>query len=152
MSDLIKDHSINDAQLAADNDGVSEQNPFASLNKLLDENPQFKGTFDTIMQILGDNTPSDEDSEVEFVEINGQEYIVIKRIEIVGNTYLYLVNENDVLDFIIQKVITEDGEEYITGLDSDKEFDLVQAYFQRDFFMQVKGALKKESEDTQGSH
>ena len=151
MSDLIKDHSINDAQLAADTVGVSEPDPFASLNKLLDENPEFKGTFDTVMQILGDNTPSDEDTEVECVEIDGQDYIVAKRIEIAGNIYLYLVNENDVLDFIIQKVIIEDGEEYIIGLDSDKEFDLVQAYLQRDFFMQLKGNLRKERKDTQGN-
>ena len=85
------------------------------------------------MQNLGDNTPSEEDTEVECGEIDGQEYIVAKRIEIAGNIYLFLVNENDILDFIIQKVIIEDGEEHISGLDSDKEFDLVQAYLQRDF-------------------
>lgn len=70
-----------------------------------------------------------------------------KKIEIAGNTYLYLVNEDDIMDFIIQKVIVEDGEEYITGLDSEKEFDLVQAYIQRDFLMQLKGKLKSDSED-----
>lgn len=50
------------------------------------------------------------------------------------------------MDFIIQKIIVEDGEEYITGLDSDKEFDLVQVYMQRDFFMQLKGKLKSDNE------
>lgn len=59
---------------------------------------------------------------------------------------LSLVNEDDVMDFIIQKIIVEDGEEYITGLDSDKEFDLVQVYMQRDFFMQLKGKLKSDNE------
>ena len=64
---------------------------------------------------------------------------------------MYLVNEDDIMDFIIQKVIVEDGEEYITGLDSEKEFDLVQAYIQRDFLMQLKDKLKSDSEDKPGN-
>lgn len=51
------------------------------------------------------------------------------------------------MDFIIQKVIVEDGEEYIFGLDSEKEFEIVQAYIQRDFLMQLKGKLKSDSEN-----
>lgn len=147
MSDSNMNHSINDDQLATVADGTPETDPFASLNKLLDENPNFKRTFDAVMRLLDDDTSTDEATEVEYVEIDGRDYIVAKRIEIAGKIYLYLVNENDVLDFIIQKVIIEDGEEYITGLDSDKEFDLVQAYLQRDFLMQLKGTLKKDTED-----
>ena len=128
--------------------GVDEEtNPFASVNKMIEENPEFKSIFDSVMSILGDEAIETESIEVEFVEIDGHDYIIAKRIEIAGTTYLYLVNENDVLDFIIQKLIDKDGEEYIVGLDSDKEFDLVQAYIQRDFLMQLKGKLKSDSGD-----
>ena len=64
-----------------------------------------------------------------------------------GTTYLYLVNEDDVMDFLIQKVVVEDGEEYVTGLDSDREFDLVQAYFQRQFLLELKEKMKKDGEE-----
>ena len=79
------------------------------------------------MNVLGEEATDEEGTEVECVEIDGHDYIIAKRIEIAGTTYLYLANEDDVMDFIIQKLIVEDGEEYITGLDSDKEFDRVQA-------------------------
>lgn len=102
---------------------------------MLEEIPEFKSTFDSVMSILGDDIADEEGTEVECVEIDGHDYIIAKRIEIAGTTYLYLINEDDVMGFIIQKLIVEDGEEYITGLDSDKEFNLVQAYMQRDFFM-----------------
>ena len=127
-------------------DVVKETDPFASLNKMLEENPEFRSTYESVMSVLGEEATDEEGTEVEYFEIDGHDYIIVKRIEIAGATYLYLVNEDDVMDFIIQKLIVEDGEEYITGLDSDKEFDLVQAYMQRDFFMQLKGKLKSDNE------
>ncbi|PWT28806.1 hypothetical protein [Butyrivibrio fibrisolvens] len=81
------------------------------------------------------------------IEIDGHNYIVAKRFEISSNTYLYLVNEDNVLDYVIQKIIIEDGEEYVTGLDFEKKFDLVQAYIQRDFLMQLKDKLQNDKED-----
>lgn len=128
---------------------ISETEPFSSLNKMLEENPEFKSTFDSVMSILGDNDSeniSAEDAEVECVEIDGKDYIIARRYEIAGHTYLYLINADDVMDFIIQKKIMEDGEEYVVGLDSEKEFDLVQAYIQRDFMMQLKNKINKKSE------
>ena len=147
MSDFDKNYSVNDDRLADGTDETPETDPFASLNKLLDENPAFKGTFDTVYSLLDDGGDPDEMTEVECVEIDGHDYIIAKTIEIAGNTYLYLVNEDDVMDFLVQKVIVEDGEEYITGLDSDNEFELVQAYLQRDFLMQLKEKLKKDDEE-----
>ena len=88
--------------------------------------------------------------EVGCVEIDGDNYFAAKRIEIAGTTYLCLVNENDVMDYVIQKVVIEDGEEYVTGLDSDREFDLVQAYIQRDFLVALKEKLQKADEGTPG--
>ena len=104
------------------------------------------------MSILGIDATDDEVTEVECFEIDGINYIAAKKFETAENTYLYLVNENDVMDFIFQKVIVEDGEEYIVGLDSEKEFDLVQAYFQRDCFMQLKCKLDSDSDDKPDNH
>lgn len=151
MSELKNNPGVNDEPASGSLEMAAEVDPFASLNKMLEESPEFKSTFDSVMNILGDDAMDEEGTEVECVEIDGHDYIVAKKIEIAGNTYLYLVNEDDIMDFIIQKVIVEDGEEYITGLDSEKEFDLVQAYIQRDFLMQLKDKLKSDSEDKPGN-
>lgn len=147
MSELKNSQSVNENPADETSDVTVEVDPFASLNKTLEENPEFKSIYESVMSILGDGSTDEEGTEVECVEIEGHDYIIAKRIEIAGTTYLYLVNEDDIMDFIIQKLIVEEGEEYITGLDSDKEFDLVQAYIQRDFLMQLKGKLKSDSED-----
>lgn len=131
---------------------AGETNPFASLNKMLVESPELKSTFDFVMNILGDDVADEESTEVEYVEIDGHDYIIAKKIEIAGSTYLYLVNENDIMDYMIQKVIVEDGAEYIIGLNSEKEFELVQAYIQRDFLMQLKSKLKSDGEDKPDNH
>ena len=135
----------------ADNasDVIKETDPYASLNKMLEENPEFRSTYESLMKLLEADATcvSDEVTEVECVEIDGHNYIIANRFEISGITYLYLINEDDVLDYVIQKSIIEDGEEYVTGLDSEKEFDLVQAYIQRDFLMQIKEKLQNDTED-----
>lgn len=146
MSELKNSPCASEDLVDEATDVVKETDPFASLNKMLEENPEFRSTYESVMSVLGEEATDEEDTEVECVEIDGHDYIIAKRTEIAGTTYLYLVNEDDVMDFIIQKLIVEDGEEYITGLDSDKEFDLVQAYMQRDFFMQLKGKLKSDNE------
>lgn len=146
MSELKNSQCVNEDPVDTAADAVKETDPFASLNKMLDENPEFRSAYESVMSVLGDEATEEDGAEVECVEIEGHDYIIAKRIEIAGTTYLYLVNEDDIMDFIIQKLIVEDGEEYITGLDSDKEFDLVQAYIQRDFLMQLKGKLKSDNE------
>ena len=125
------------------------KDPFAELNKLLEENPEFKSTYDSILSIMSEDVNEDEEDEVECVEIEGQDYFTYKKITIAGTTYLCLVNENNVLDFLIHKVIVEDGEEYITELDSDEEYDLALAYFQRESLMMLKDKLKKNNKDSQ---
>ena len=146
MSELKNSPCASEDLVDEATDVVKETDPFASLNKMLEENPEFRSTYESVMSVLGEEATDEEGTEVEYFEIDGHDYIIVKRIEIAGTTYLYLVNEDDVMDFIIQKLIVEDGEEYITGLDSDKEFDLVQVYMQRDFFMQLKGKLKSDNE------
>lgn len=147
MSDRKNDNIDHNGQPVNDRDKTSGADPFASLNRLLAENPDFKSTFDSISKFYDDDLTWDETEEVDYVEIDGHDYIVAQEIEVSGTTYLYLVNEDDVMDFLIQKVVVEDGEEYVTGLDSDREFDLVQAYFQRQFLLELKEKMKKDGEE-----
>ena len=144
MSELKNNHGVNDETVGELPEVAAETDSFASLNKMLEESPEFKSTFDSVMSIPGDDVADEEGTEVECVEIDGHDYIITQKIEIAGTTYMYLVNEDDIMDSIIQKVVVEDGEEYIIGLDSEKKFDLVLAYIQRDFLMQLKG--KHESD------
>mgnify|MGYP004532795721 CR=1 FL=1 len=119
MSELKNSQDVNENLVDETTNVAAETDPFASLNKMLEENPAFKSTYYSVMSILGDDPTSEERTEeVECVEIDGHDYIIAKRIEIAGTTYLYLFNEDDIFDFIIQKIVVEDGEEYITGLDS----------------------------------
>lgn len=131
----------NDPETGAEPREESGADPMAAMNRLMAENPGLRSTFETVMRVLeAEADPGDENGEVlaECVEIDGVDYIVTKHLEIDGTTYLYLSNENDVLDFLIQKVVVEDGEEYVVGLDSEREFDLVQACLQRDFLLQLQ--------------
>ncbi len=151
VSDLTNDQGVNEGRLDQGADGALGTDPFvASLNKLLEKEPEWKSVFDSLISLLDDDDTAEETVEVECAEIDGNNYIVAQRMEIEGNTYLQLVNENDCLDFIFQKVIVEDGEEYIVELDSDKEFELVQSYFQRNFLIQLKEKLEKDDKDTSG--
>lgn len=152
LSELKNNQGVSDESGSESLKLAGETNPFASLNKMLVESPELKSTFDFVMNILGDDDADEESTEVEYVEIDGHDYIIAKKIEIAGSTYLYLVNENDIMDYMIQKVIVEDGAEYIIGLNSEKEFELVQAYIQRDFLMQLKSKLKSDGEDKPDNH
>lgn len=149
MTKTNKDHDAINNHVDNASDVIKETDPFASLNKILEENSEFRSIYESLMNLLEPDSTctSEEEVEVEYVEIDGHDYIVAKRFEISNNTYLYLVNEDNVLDYVIQKIIIEDGEEYVTGLDSEKEFDLVQAYIQRDFLMQLKDKLQNDKED-----
>lgn len=60
---------------------------------------------------------------------DGIEYAVIDEIKHENNRYIYLTNINDYEDFCIRKIIVEDNEQFIIGLDDDKEFDLALMLF-----------------------
>lgn len=60
---------------------------------------------------------------------DGIEYAVIDEIEHNDKRYIYLVNINDYKDFCIRKIIIENNEQFIVGLDDDKEFDLALMLF-----------------------
>lgn len=52
---------------------VKETDPFASLNKMLEENPEFRSTYESVMSVLGEEATDEEGTEVECVEIDGHD-------------------------------------------------------------------------------
>ena len=60
---------------------------------------------------------------------DGLEYVVLDEIEIDGNKYLYLSNEDDGQKFKVRKSSMAGNIEMLVGLDSDEEFDKAMLYF-----------------------
>lgn len=105
------------------------------LNQLIEENPELKQVYDLVYETMSD---TDEDMEFEAIEIDGVDYIILREFNVKGSTYFHLINENDPMDFMYRKLLVEDGEEYLVGLDSDAEFDLVFAYEQKYIMRDIK--------------
>lgn len=105
------------------------------LNQLIEDNPELKQVYDLVYETMSDN---DEDMEFEAIEIDGVDYIILREFNVKGSTYFHLINENDPMDFMYRKLLVEDGEEYLVGLDSDAEFDLVFAYEQKYIMRDIK--------------
>lgn len=61
------------------------------------------------------------EEKVSYVTIDNKTYLIVDEVTFNETKYLYLVNENDENDLLIQKVISENGEEYLTNLDSPDE-------------------------------
>ena len=59
---------------------------------------------------------------------NGQDYLIVSEKKYNDIKYVYLSNENDIADFCIRKVILEDDEEILVGID-EEEFDLAIKLF-----------------------
>lgn len=57
------------------------------------------------------------------------EYAVVDEIEIQNIKYLFLSNINDDEDFCIRKYTIKNGEEVLTGLNDENEFDLALMHF-----------------------
>lgn len=70
------------------------------------------------------------EKEIEYITLENKNYFIVK--ELTGsNKYVYLSNEDDVLDFFIQKVVIKNDEEYFVSLDSDEEFDEAMSLFNK---------------------
>ncbi len=66
---------------------------------------------------------------IEVLDVDGKEYYIVKKINNNGNLYYILVNTMDRNDLIIRKYLKEDNEEYIVGLDDEKEYyDVMKKY------------------------
>lgn len=69
---------------------------------------------------------------VEYVTMNNIDYIIFDKININGNDYIYLVNENDEFDFYIRKIVIKDNKEYMVNIESKEEFDkTLQAFINK---------------------
>ena len=62
--------------------------------------------------------------EVKVIDLENGTFVITDEILINGIKYVYLTNENDVMDFCIRKVKIENNEEYLVKLASDQEFDI----------------------------
>lgn len=60
---------------------------------------------------------------------DGIEYGVIDEITLGDKTYIYLANINDENDICIRKIILKENEEYIVGLENEKEFEIALTAF-----------------------
>ena len=72
--------------------------------------------------------------EVYSTVIDGKEYDEIDLIEVNGNKYAYLLNENDDNDFVIRKV----EDEMYVPLKDKNEFDLALMYYLKKHKEEVK--------------
>lgn len=71
-----------------------------------------------------------EEKECNVVTLeDGIEYTEVDKIEFNNNTYVFLSNLDNPENFCIRKLIKENEEEFIIGLDSDEEFDTILNLF-----------------------
>lgn len=68
---------------------------------------------------------------METVILNEKEYYVIEKIIIEEKEYYILINTTDNEDICIRKKIIEKEEEYLVGLESEKEFNLVMEEYKK---------------------
>ncbi|WP_434309863.1 hypothetical protein [Hominifimenecus sp. rT4P-3] len=113
------------------------------MEKILQDNPEAREVFDFVSSVMED----EGDMEVGVIEIDGKNYLAVKEFQVGENTYVHLMNEEKPADMMYQKVIVEDGEEYLVGLDSDREFDLVVAYEQKYIWQDIKKKMDASSKD-----
>ena len=64
------------------------------------------------------------------VEIDQKQYDIVDTIEYNDSKFIYLSNMADSLDICIRKQITENGKNFLVGLQDDDEFNLALKLFQ----------------------
>ena len=72
---------------------------------------------------------ADEEVGISMVEFDGVEYMELMKLPLNGNTYVFLSNPEDASDFFVKKLIVEDGEQYLIGIDNREEFDNTLLHF-----------------------
>lgn len=70
-----------------------------------------------------------EEINVNVTDIDGKEYIELDTVEVKGSKYVYLVSTNDDKDFLINKIVLDNGKEYYGSLESNEEFQIVLLNF-----------------------
>ncbi len=66
---------------------------------------------------------------VEYIELDNEKYMIIKRKKIENQNYVLISNINNPKDFAIRKEIIKNGQELVVELSSEEEFDKVLPYF-----------------------
>lgn len=70
-----------------------------------------------------------EEINVNVTDIDGKEYIELDTVEVKGSKYVYLVSTIDDKDFLINKIVLDNGKEYYESLESNEEFQIVLLNF-----------------------
>ena len=70
-----------------------------------------------------------EEINVNVTDIDGKEYIELDTVEVKDSKYVYLVSTNDDKDFLINKIVLDNGKEYYESLESNEEFQIVLLNF-----------------------
>lgn len=70
-----------------------------------------------------------EEINVNVTDIDGKEYIELDTVEVKGSKYVYLVSTNDDKNFLINKIVLDNGKEYYESLESNEEFQIVLLNF-----------------------
>ena len=70
-----------------------------------------------------------EEINVNVTDIDGKEYIELDTVEVKDSKYVYLVSTNDEKDFLINKIVLDNGKEYYESLESNEEFQIVLLNF-----------------------
>ena len=70
-----------------------------------------------------------EEINVNVTDIDGKEYIELDTVEVKGSKYVYLVSTNVDKDFLINKIVLDNGKEYYESLESNEEFQIVLLNF-----------------------
>lgn len=134
-----------DMTVTEDVEEIDVEEAMANLNKLMETDETLKAVYDLVSEVF-DEDDANAFEDLECVEIGEKTYIISMECEIDGTTYLYMMNEKDFTDIMVQKIEIEDGEEYLVDLDSEEEFQLVLAHFQRKSLLDVKEMMKKKEE------
>lgn len=61
--------------------------------------------------------------EVNVIKIDGVEYTEVSRTETGGKRYVLLADLKDPQNFMVQRLVTENGETFIEGVESRAEFE-----------------------------
>lgn len=119
---------------------ASEDQFTERLDQFFSVYPEMKETYNLISSLI--DIEDFVETEVDAIEYGGITYAIIKEFLVRGNTYFHLVNIDDPLDFMYQKLKIEDGEECLVDLSSERELEIVMAYEQKYIWRDLK--RKKE--------
>jgi hypothetical protein len=61
--------------------------------------------------------------EMSYVTVDNVDYLIMDEIIMGEDKYVFLCNENDPEDFFINKIVVENGDEYLYNLDNEEEYD-----------------------------